>query len=304
MPQYFFKYPKRLVNGILLTDLIPRVKIADKYINEDALYYQYEFKDSDTAESIAHKYYKNPELHWIILITNQIFDANFDFPMSYDIFKVYILDKYKDTGAVSSLKIENQGSGYVDGYYDNVPLKVKNYESFEINGEGALVDLTIGSGKITNVSVFRGGHGYDANTIFTIDNSYLGGSGSGLELSIINFMDGIEYSTTTIHPEFGYQKVVKMTDNKTGELISKQFHSVDEYTYYNNLYDGSDPYKKVVQLKDGTEVLYETIRAQLTTIYDYEEYINDKKRNIKILKQEYFPQALEEFVKLMSLLYV
>lgn len=303
MPQYFFKYPKRLVNGILLTDIIARVKIADKYIDEDSLYYQYEFKDSDTAESIAHKYYKNPELHWIVLLTNQIFDVNFDFPMSYDVFKSYLLDKYKNTGAVSSLKIESQGSGYVDGYYDNIPIKVQNSEEFDIVGSGALVDFTVGSGKVTNISVFRGGSDYNANTIFTVDNSYLGGTGSGLELSILSFMDGIEYASTTIDPEFGYQKTVKVTDTRTGEIISKQYYSVGEDAYY-NLYEGTDPFKKIVQLKDGTEIKYETIRSPLTTIYDYEEYINEKKRNIKILKQEYFPMAVEEFVKLMSMLYV
>lgn len=303
MPQYFFKYPKRLVNGILLTDLIARVKIADRYINEDSLYYQYEFKDSDTAESIAHKYYKNPELHWIILITNQIFDVNFDFPMSYDVFKNYILDKYKNMGAPSSLKIENQGSGYVDGYYDNVILSIKNSDDLNTIGSGILVDLTVGSGKVTNVSVYRGGSNYDANTVFTIDNTSLGGSGSGLELSILNFMNGIEYSTTTIHPEFGYQKTVKITDTRTGEIISKQYYSVDVNTYY-NLYEGTDPFKKIVQLKDGSEIQYETIRSSLSTIYDYEEYLNEKKRNIKILKKEYFATAVEEFVKLMGMLYV
>lgn len=303
MPQYFFKYPKRLVNGILLTDLIARVKIADKYIDEDSLYYQYEFKDSDTAEIIAHKYYKNPELHWIILITNQIFDANFDFPMSYEVFKNYILDKYKDSGAVSSLKIETQGSGYVDGYYDNVPIQIKNSEELDTIGSGALVDLTVGSGIITNISIYRGGSNYDANTIFTVDNSYLGGTGSGLELSILNFMDGIEYASTTIHPEFGYQKIVKVTNTQTEEIISKQYYRVGEDGYF-NLYEGTDPFAKIIQLADGTEIKYETIRSPLTSVYDYEEYINEKKRNIKILKQEYFPMAVEEFVKLMSMLYV
>lgn len=303
MPQYFFKFPKRLVNGILLTDLVSRVKIADRYINEDSLYYTYDFKDSDTAEGIAHKFYKSPELHWIILITNQIFDANFDLPMPYDVFKNYILDKYKNSGAASSLKIENQGSNYQDGYYDNVPLVVKNPEISNVVGEGIIVDLIVNGGKITNVSVYRGGKNYNANTLFTIDNSYLGGVGSDLELSIINFMDGIEYSTTTIHPEFGYQKVVRITNAITGEVISNQYHNIDETTYY-NLYEGADPFKKTVAMKDGSQLVYETLRSSISTIYDYEEYLNEKKRSIKILKQEYFPSAVEEFVKLMSLLYV
>lgn len=303
MPQYFFKFPKRLVNGILLTDLVTRIKITDKLLSEDSLYYTYEYKESDTPEAIAHKLYKSPELHWIILITNQIFDCNFDFPMSYDVFKNYISDKYKDSGAVSSLKIENQGSNYQDGYYDNVPLSVKNPEISEIVGEGALVDLTVNQGKITNVSVFRGGKNYNSNTIFTIENSYLGGSGSNLELSIINFMNGIEYATTTIHPEFGYQKTTTITNFITGEIISKQYNNIDESSYY-NLYEGADPFKKTVQLKDGTLITYETTRSSLTTIYEYEEYVNEKKRNIKILKQEYFPLALEEFINLMGLMYV
>lgn len=320
MPQYFFKFPKLINRNILSTDLVSRIKIRDKYLDNEDLYYAYEMQDSDTAEILASKYYGSSELHWIILITNNIFDKDFDFPMPYGVFKRYIEDKYKNNFGVQSLKTINSGTNYTDGYYTKVPLSIKNPEELTKQGKNILANIMISDGEIIgDVEIYRGGVGYDANTIFTVSNSYLG-EGTGIELSITNFMSAVEYSQTTIQETFGYQKEIRILDTGSVDyeistsgnitvvssptsVLSRTIYNISEEEYF-QLYEGTDPHPaELVRIYGGREVLYDSIRVEPITIYQYEEILNQRKRNIRILKKEYFPQALKEFISLMAATY-
>ncbi len=103
MAKYFSLYPKIFYNNVLVTDLMVRVKAKASWLSDPSIYYTYLYKDSDKPEHIAQKYYGDEELHWIILITNNVFNPDFDFPMSIDIFPRYIEDKYKELGAPLNL---------------------------------------------------------------------------------------------------------------------------------------------------------------------------------------------------------
>lgn len=299
MPQYFFKYPKIVNNNALLTDLLTRANFAKSFLENEDLYYTYSYSDSDTPEIIASKYYKNPELHWIILLTNTIFDPNFDFPMSYEVFEAYIEDKYKDYRGVGSLKIENYGSDYVDGFYERIPLTVSNESEVLEIGTGLTTNMTISGGRITNISVLTGGNNYPNNSIFSVDNSYLGGSGSNFSCSILNYFTGLEYALYTPHPIFGYRKQISISEPDRENSTTTEYHYVDENYYYNNIYDEIDPYNYITT-EDGTDIVYKVLRAPIKTIYDYEQEINESKREIRILKEEFYPYVVEQFVKLIS----
>jgi len=100
MAKFYSYFPTTSFDRKVLTDLGVRVKIRDTWLNDPKIYYTYQYQDHDRPEHIALKYYGDEELHWIVMITNNIFDVNFDFPMSVDVFNSYIEDKYKDLGAL------------------------------------------------------------------------------------------------------------------------------------------------------------------------------------------------------------
>lgn len=103
MPNYFDKFPKVYYNNKIVTDILTRVKINDNYLNNSLLYYDYDVQDKDTPENIADKYYGDSEKHWIILITNNILDPFFEFPLSYDQFNEYVEDKYYEQGLANNM---------------------------------------------------------------------------------------------------------------------------------------------------------------------------------------------------------
>jgi hypothetical protein len=108
MSKFFSKYPKVLYNSKLATDLMSRSTILDTLLNQASLYYKYDLQDGDTPEIIAEKYYGDPELHWVIMITNNIIDNKFDFPLAYQDFVIYLDGKYASEGAL----IGRSGSEY------------------------------------------------------------------------------------------------------------------------------------------------------------------------------------------------
>jgi len=97
---YFNKFPKILYtldnnrSGQLVPDILRRVKLSDTLKNNSAYYYDYDIKDNERPEMVAHRFYKNPELHWLIMHVNDIIDPRFDWPLSNDDLLDYVIGKY------------------------------------------------------------------------------------------------------------------------------------------------------------------------------------------------------------------
>jgi len=103
---YFKQFPKVLYdvrgNGVqqTMTDITRRVRFKDymkrNYVNFDF----YDVKSGETPEYIANEFYGEPELHWVILLTNDILDFYTDWPMTTDQFERYVKSKYDDIDAI------------------------------------------------------------------------------------------------------------------------------------------------------------------------------------------------------------
>jgi hypothetical protein len=102
MSKYFDKIPKILydIDGKQLTtyqnvtNVFFRVRIIRNVLENISAYYDYLVKDDDTPEILAEKVYGDPEAHWIVLMANQIVDAQYDWPLNSDDFNKYIINKY------------------------------------------------------------------------------------------------------------------------------------------------------------------------------------------------------------------
>ena len=74
------------------------------------LYDTYDVRDGETPESIADKLYGDTNLHYIVMLVNNITDRYHGWPMNGAQFLQYVNDKYSDTNAVHHYEIE-QTSG-------------------------------------------------------------------------------------------------------------------------------------------------------------------------------------------------
>lgn len=108
MSRYFNKFPKLIYTkeGVsnLVTNLLTRIATVKGIIDEKSIYYEYNIQEGDTPEMIASKYYGDAEMHWIVLIFNNIVDPMYDWPMHYQQFIKYLTDKY---GSPATAQITN-----------------------------------------------------------------------------------------------------------------------------------------------------------------------------------------------------
>ena len=78
----------------LVPDILRRVKLRANIRNGMFMFDNYDVKESETPEIVAHKWFGNTEFHWVILMTNNITDRYYDWPLTQPQFQLHLEDKY------------------------------------------------------------------------------------------------------------------------------------------------------------------------------------------------------------------
>ena len=81
-------------NYKLLPNILKRVKLRSGLRSGAFLFDNYDVKDGERPEDVAYKYFGDAELHWIILMTNNVTDRYYEWPMTQPQFQNFIEDKY------------------------------------------------------------------------------------------------------------------------------------------------------------------------------------------------------------------
>ena len=124
------------------TNLWRRVGLRTKLKSNTLLYDTYDVKEGETPEMIAHKLYGDPELHWVILLINDITDRYHQWPMTGGQFLDYLNDKYTNpdgihhyestqTSGDTKVKIEVFNEVDDDAYTGLTPITNREYEENE-----------------------------------------------------------------------------------------------------------------------------------------------------------------------------
>ena len=80
-------------NYKLIPDILRRVKIRTAIRGASMLFDSYDVKNGERPEDIAFKWFGDAELHWVILMTNNVLDRYYDWPMSDVQFQEFLIDK-------------------------------------------------------------------------------------------------------------------------------------------------------------------------------------------------------------------
>lgn len=109
MGQFFDKFPvipyqvdknnDRVPQYDIATNILVRIGIIKTVLDKVFNYYEYSIRDGDSPEGLAEKIYGTPEAHWIILLTNNIMDPQYDWPMNYDVMNKFLISKYGSIAA-------------------------------------------------------------------------------------------------------------------------------------------------------------------------------------------------------------
>ena len=144
---YFAQFPLIPYDSVgagnfkLVTNLLKRVGIRAKIKANVSVFDTYDVKEGETPEMLADKFYDDPELHWVVLLMNDITDRYHQWPLNHNQFLAHINDKYSNVDATHHYEIE-QTSGdttiKIDIGTDNTEhsgaTAVTNYE-YEVSQE-------------------------------------------------------------------------------------------------------------------------------------------------------------------------
>ena len=91
-----------------VTNLLRRVAIRTKVKTNAALFDTYDIKSGETPEIIADKFYDDPELHWVIMLVNNVTDRYHDWPMNEQQFSTFVNEKYSNPDGIHHYEITQE----------------------------------------------------------------------------------------------------------------------------------------------------------------------------------------------------
>ena len=113
MANYFRNLPRvgYDINGtgkdsfVNVTNIMKRVKFKPTVLEDISNYYPYFVKEGERPDIISQVEYGNVGYAYLILLVNDIFDPNFDWPLNSQVFEKFIINKYGSvTTAISGIK--------------------------------------------------------------------------------------------------------------------------------------------------------------------------------------------------------
>jgi hypothetical protein len=121
---YFNKFPKMIYdmkndgNYKLLPDILKRVKQRNAIKSGQFIFDNYDVIDGEKPEDIAYKWFGDAQLHWVILMTNNVKNRYYDWPMNSVQFQAMLEDKYDNPDGIHHYEI-TQDSGRTSGQGPN-----------------------------------------------------------------------------------------------------------------------------------------------------------------------------------------
>jgi hypothetical protein len=88
--------------NIPVTDITRRFSVVNFIRNNRVTFDEYTVQDGERPDIIAHGYYDDSTLDWLVLLTNEIHDPYYEWPLSYEQFNLMILQKYRGYGTNNS----------------------------------------------------------------------------------------------------------------------------------------------------------------------------------------------------------
>ena len=78
----------------VVQDIFKRAILYKEFQDNNSYFETYEVLGGETPEQLSFRFYGTPDLHWLILLTNNIIDPRFEWPLSEDNLIKHTQDKY------------------------------------------------------------------------------------------------------------------------------------------------------------------------------------------------------------------
>ena len=98
---YFSDFPQIEYQAKIARSIMARPRIASSLLSNPAAIYSYTVNNDLRPDQVAHLYYGDSELLWLIFLANNIVDPYYGWPLTQNAFQDFIISKY---GSIATAK--------------------------------------------------------------------------------------------------------------------------------------------------------------------------------------------------------
>lgn len=98
---YFSDFPQIEYQAKIARSIMARPRIASSLLSNPAAIYSYTVNNDLRPDQVAHLYYGDSELLWLIFLANNIVDPYYGWPLTQNAFQDFIISKY---GTIANAK--------------------------------------------------------------------------------------------------------------------------------------------------------------------------------------------------------
>lgn len=289
MDNFFKHYPLvrygNTVSSTVSVNLMAKIAFQKSIQQNYEVFHPYTIKEGDRADTIAYYYYGDPGYDWIVYFSNNVVDPYYDWYMDGDSLKRFITDKYGSL-VNARRKIKFFRSNYVSddsmistAAYDALSSLQKHFWAPVVGNYNNVIryerkkeDLIYQTNIIQQASITLVG-----NTVFT-DNEYVYQTNAGVTIS----SGTVSFSNSSV-----------CIISNVGGTLSNSY----------NLKGGESGANATISSVSTLSTSIDTnIQSYFESVsyYDYENELNEQKKNIKLIDVAYVPAIEREFKKLLS----
>lgn len=280
--RYFEKFPLTEYNGIPALNIVKRAAFNENVRNFITAFYTHTMPTDEKYENVAYDYYGDVDLDWLIYHANDIIDPYYQRPLSYDDFDNYIISKYGSLSRAkqNTIHYHNNYEGNdeiisLSAYVSKLAQEKKYWQpvlsQFGIAGyERSAEDFIVSTNKIETFDLVTANGTFIKNEIIKRDDDNIAQIASANTSSLIIQHIRGDFSSNTNYTITGSESGATATVNaETFQLLQNV-------------------------IPEGEQVYYSPL-----SFYDYEEELNEARREIYLVDSSYAPNINEQLQNLL-----
>ena len=141
---YFSDFPQIEYQAKIARSIMARPRIASSLLSNPAAIYSYTVNNDLRPDQVAHLYYGDSELLWLIFLANNIVDPYYGWPLTQNTFQDFLISKY---GSIATAKTTIKHYRYQEKDKETDEIwktkEIITKETYDLNGTfGTLRNIT------------------------------------------------------------------------------------------------------------------------------------------------------------------
>ncbi len=281
---YFLHHPTITYSNTTVRNIISRVVFSKENDTNYYTYHPYTIVEGDRADTLAYLYYDDPGYDWVIYFSNLVVDPYFEWPLDSRSFKRFVETKYGSlTNARSKIKF------YRNNYLnDTSTITTSAYNALSEKQKRFWVPVVGSNGQIVNYERKREEINFNTNKTLSLSVSVVGNTQFITDEQVKQTSGGVVVALGS----------VKLANSSVVILDDIQGSFSNTYNLVGVTSGANSTVSSVVTISTSIDP---TIQNYFTpvTFYEYEEELNEQRKNIRLLDSSYVTDLEEKFKELL-----